>query len=182
MKYATEAHKKQVRKSTNIAYISHPFGVAALVLESGGDESQAIGALLHDVAEDCGGEPRLRDIYKKFGFRVGDIVRGCSDSLVEEKQKKAPWKVRKEKHIADLHFATEDVLLVTAADKLHNARAIATDLETDGASVWKRFNASSSEIIWYYTTSLKAFEDRKVTPKILKPLSKAISIMREFEQ
>jgi (p)ppGpp synthase/HD superfamily hydrolase len=180
MKYATEAHKKQVRKSTNIAYISHPFGVAALVLESGGDESQAIGALLHDVAQDCGGEPRLRDIYKKFGSRIGDIVRGCTDSLAQEVKERAPWKERKLKHIADLAYASEDVLLVSAADKVHNARAIATDLESVGPEVWKRFDASGAEILWFYTASLKALEDRKVTPTLLKPLFIAISVMEKF--
>ena len=94
--YANDAHKNQVRKSTDIAYISHPFGVAALVLEAGGDEDQAIAALLHDVAEDCGGEPRLKDIADKFGDRVAHIVRGCSDSLaIDEAQRRLGKNVRR---------------------------------------------------------------------------------------
>ena len=94
--YANDAHKNQVRKSTDIAYISHPFGVAALVLEAGGDEDQAIAALLHDVAEDCGGEPRLKDIADKFGDRGAHIVRGCSDSLaIDEAQRRLGKNVRR---------------------------------------------------------------------------------------
>ena len=88
VQYATEQHANQTRKSTDIPYICHPLGVASLVIESGGDEDQAIVALLHDVAEDCGGEPRLVEIEQIFGLRVAEIVRGCSDSLVTNEDEK----------------------------------------------------------------------------------------------
>ena len=114
MVYATELHKDQTRKSTTITYISHPFGVASLVLEANGDEDQAIAALLHDIPEDCGGEPRLLEIAEMFGARVEKIVRGCSDSLVEDPAEKAPWRVRKEVHINHLNDADMDTLIVTA--------------------------------------------------------------------
>ena len=110
MAYATELHKDQTRKSTTITYISHPFGVASLVLEANGDEDQAIAALLHDIPEDCGGEPRLREISEMFGPRIEKIVRGCSDSLVEDPVEKAPWRERKEVHIDHLNDADMDTL------------------------------------------------------------------------
>jgi (p)ppGpp synthase/HD superfamily hydrolase len=112
MAYATELHKDQSRKSTTITYISHPFGVASLVLEANGDEDQAIAALLHDIPEDCGGEPRLKEIAEMFGSRVEKIVRGCSDSLVEDPAEKAPWRDRKEVHINHLNDADMDTLIV----------------------------------------------------------------------
>lgn len=177
MSYASEAHREQVRKSTNIAYISHPFGVAALVLEAGGDEDQAIAGLLHDVAEDCGGEVRLIEIAKFFGDRVENIVRGCSDSLVVDEVNKAPWMVRKEVHIEHLKTSDSDTLFVTAADKTHNARAIATDIQSIGDEVWERFNASRSEIIWYYKSILRVLSDAKVTQALLNPLAAAIGVM-----
>ena len=177
VKYATELHKDQTRKSTDITYISHPFGVAALVLEAGGDEDQAIGALLHDIAEDCGGEIRLTEIKEKFGARVEAIVRGCSDSLVANEADKAPWKERKQTHIDHLKDASADTLLVTAADKTHNARAIATDLQDIGEDVWKRFNSDKDSILWYYDSVYAVLLNRGVTAKILHPLSTAISIM-----
>lgn len=177
MAYAAEAHIEQVRKSTNIAYISHPFGVASLVLEAGGDEDQAIAALLHDVAEDCGGEPRLADIAEKFGDRVAHIVRGCSDSLVVDEDYKAPWQERKQAHIDHLKEADLDTLLVTAADKTHNARAIATDIQSIGDKVWKRFNASQEEIIWYYGSIYWLLTAAEVTPTLLNPLWAAIRVM-----
>ena len=175
--YAADAHKDQVRKSTNIAYISHPFGVASLVLEAGGDEDQAIAALLHDVAEDCGGEPRLADIAEKFGDRVAHIVRGCSDSLVVDEASKAPWKERKQAHLEHLSSADSDTLLVTAADKTHNARAIATDIQTTGNKVWERFNASQEEIIWYYNSIFWVLNDGEVPLTLLNPLRAAIRVM-----
>ena len=181
MTYAAAAHKEQVRKSTNIAYISHPFGVASLVLEAGGDEDQAIAALLHDVAEDCGGEPRLADIAEKFGDRVAHIVRGCSDSLVVDEGEKAPWKERKQAHLEHLNSADRDTLLVTAADKTHNARAIATDIQTIGDKVWERFNASQEDIIWYYNSIFWVLNDGEIPLTLLAPLRAAIQVMKELD-
>jgi len=179
MAYASDAHKEQVRKSTDIAYISHPFGVASLVIEAGGDEDQAIAGLLHDVAEDCGGEPRLTEIAEKFGDRVAHIVRGCSDSLVVEEDKKAPWRDRKEAHIEHLRSSNADVLLVTAADKTHNARAISTDIQSIGNKVWDRFNSDQEQILWYYNSVYKVLLDGGVTSTLLNPLKTAIGIMEK---
>jgi (p)ppGpp synthase/HD superfamily hydrolase len=177
MAYATELHKDQTRKSTTITYISHPFGVASLVLEANGDEDQAIAALLHDIPEDCGGEPRLREIAEKFGPRVEKIVRGCSDSLVEDPEEKAPWRERKEVHIDHLKDADMDTLIVTAADKAHNARSIATDLQNQGSSLWDRFNANRDDIIWYYESVYAVLSQRQVSSSLLTPLRNAIDVM-----
>ena len=180
--YAADAHRDQVRKSTNIAYISHPLGVSALLLEVGGDEDQAIAGLLHDVAEDCGGEARLQEIAELFGDRVALIVRGCSDSLVASDGQKAPWRERKEDHIKHLKSSDFDTLLVTAADKAHNARAIVTDLQSIGNEVWKRFNIQTTPdlIIWYYKSMFEVLQERGVTPALLNPLRTAIGIMESF--
>jgi (p)ppGpp synthase/HD superfamily hydrolase len=176
--YANQWHRDQARKSTTLPYILHPMGVASLVLEAGGDEGQAIAALLHDVPEDCGGEVRLTEILEMFGPRVEAMVRGCSDSLVAEKADKAPWRERKQAHIDHVATADMDTLIVTAADKTHNGRAIATDLQTIGDKVWDRFNASRDDIIWYYSTFYEALAERKVTPALLNPLLTAIEIMK----
>jgi len=176
--YANQWHRDQARKSTTLPYILHPMGVASLVLEAGGDEEQAIAALLHDVPEDCGGEVRLTEILEMFGPRVEAMVRGCSDSLVAEKEDKAPWRERKQAHIDHVATAHMDTLIVTAADKTHNGRAIATDLQTIGNEVWNRFNASRDDIIWYYSTFYSELAKRGVTPALLNPLLTAIEIMK----
>ena len=173
--YATTMHREQPRKSTDIPYICHPLGVASLLIEAGCDEDQIIAGLLHDVPEDCGGEPRLKDIEKMFGVRVATIVRGCSDSLSASEEEKDPSKLRKEGHLKELEKAALDVLLVTAADKLHNARAIATDLEINGAALWDRFNLDRETITWYYEAAYKILAKGKVTPKLLNPLATAIA-------
>lgn len=176
--YAIEMHKDQSRKATSITYISHPFGVASLILEAGFDEDLAIAGLLHDVAEDCGGEPRLVEINSKFGSRVERIVRGCSDSLTENPEKKEPWRERKTKHISHLQDADEDILIVTAADKAHNARSIATDLQIHGSSTWVRFNANSpKDIIWYYESIYGILNGREISRALLTPLRQSIDLM-----
>lgn len=180
MKYATYWHKDEVRKSTSIAYICHPFGVAALVLEALGDEDQAIAALLHDIAENCGGEARLTEIAHQFGPRVAHIVRGCSDSILAVDQEKAPRHERKEAHIAKLKKSDADILLVTAADKTHNARAIASDAQTIGVQIWERFNGTREEILSYYNNVYLILKDNEVTPTLLNPLRSAIDIMESY--
>lgn len=175
--YANRWHRDQVRKSTSLPYILHPLGVSSLVLEAGGDEDMAIAGLLHDVPEDCGGEDRLVEIRELFGRRVEKIVRDCSDSLVADRADKAPWRQRKQTHIDHVATAAMDTLVVTAADKVHNGRAIATDLQSFGPIVWDRFNARPVEIIWYYSAFLAELEKRDVTPVLLNPLRNAIEIM-----
>lgn len=178
VEFAATAHATAVRKQTEIPYICHPLAVSAYVLEAGGDEDQAIGGLLHDVAEDCGGEPRIEEIRMKFNSRIADIVRGCSDSLEVNPEEKAPWRTRKELHIAKLHTASEDVLIVTAADKLHNARAIATDYQKIGDKIWERFNSNAESIRWYYQEIFEVLSQGGAPEQLLRPLEVAINIMR----
>jgi hypothetical protein len=153
-------------------------GWEGLIIEARGDEDQAIGGLLHDVAEDCGGEIRLREIKKKFGVRVVTIVRGCSESLGAKEEDKAPWRDRKAEHIERLYGANNDILLITAADKTHNARAIVTNLDLIGSSLWERFNATPQDILWYYESVYDVLKMRGVTSILLSPLSAAIASMK----
>ena len=156
LQYAIIVHAGQVRKGTQIPYISHLLAVTSIVLEHGATEDEAIGALLHDAGEDAGGEARIADIAVRFGDAVAAIVRGCSDTTINPKP---PWRQRKEAYIAHLHEATAAMILVSAADKLHNARAILHDVNTIGDAVWQRFNAGKADTLWYYravTDALRA--------------------------
>ena len=179
VKYATFWHRHQVRKSTDLTYILHPLGVASLVLEAGGNEDEAIAALLHDVPEDCGGQIMLDEIEALFGPRVAEIVAGCSDTLVEDRANKAPWRNRKSDHIKHIRNSDDKGLhLVTGADKLHNARSIVTDLQISGQDVWNRFNATQDDILWYYAEMLKVLTEKSVANAILAPLNSSIELMR----
>ena len=154
--YATQVHGGQLRKKTQIPYIGHLLGVTAIALEYGADENEAIGALLHDAVEDGGGLERQREIEKRFGKEVGEIVAGCTDST---ETPKPPWRERKEKYIAHLKTASPSVRLVSASDKLHNARAIVHNLREDGDEVWSRFKAGKEGALWYYRALVTAFRE-----------------------
>jgi len=124
-------------------------GVASLVLEAGGDEDLAIAALLHDVVEDCGGAPMLKEVRRRFGARVAKMVDGCTDAYTDPKP---PWRERKEKYIARLRKEDKDTRLVSAADKLNNVRSIISDYRAVGESVWSRFKGGREGTLWYYRT------------------------------
>ena len=146
--YAAEAHSRQVRKGTDIPYVSHPIGVASLVLEHGGDEDQAIAGLLHDVLEDCGAEHE-GPIRAAFGERVAAMVLDCTDGVPDGGGDKAPWRDRKLAYLRHLETVDAAPLLVSACDKLHNARAIASDAAA-GQDVFVRFKAGREGTLWYY--------------------------------
>lgn len=147
LSYAESLHREQKRKGTDIPYVSHLLIVSSLVLENGGSEDQAIAALLHDAVEDQGGESRLTEIREKYGESVAQIVADCTDAWVEPKPE---WRVRKVSYINSLQKKDASSLLVSLADKTHNAEAILQDYKEIGDALWKRFNAGKEGTLWYY--------------------------------
>jgi GTP pyrophosphokinase len=162
--YATHVHGGQVRKGTSIPYIAHLLAVAATVLEYDGSEDMAIAGLLHDAVEDQGGEPRLSDIRNRFGDRVADIVRSCSDTVANSSagQQKENWHTRKTRYVEHLNLVDQETLLVSLSDKIHNARSILRDLRKPeiGEAVWDRFKNSRKDTLWYYRELAKSFQKR----------------------
>ncbi len=148
LKYATELHSGQKRKGTDIPYISHLLATAVTVMENGQSEDEVIAALLHDAAEDAGGRKTLERIRNEFGGRVADIVEHCSDTFEENKP---PWEERKKAYLERLKKVEDpSILLVSIADKLHNARSILKDYNRIGEDLWERFNAGRADILCYY--------------------------------
>ena len=156
--FAAEKHAGQTRKRTAVPYISHLMGVASLVLEGGGGEDEAVAALLHDVVEDCGGYPMLEEVRRCFGDRVATIVDGCTDSYAVPKPE---WKQRKMEYLDGLDQAGNDIRLVSAADKLHNARTILADYRQEGDAIWDRFNGRRDGTLWYYRSVLEVLQKGK---------------------
>ena len=177
---ASEVHGNQVRKGTTVPYLAHLMSVAALVLEHGGGEEAAIGGLLHDSIEDSpdGAQTQAR-IRREFGDRIAAIVAGCSDAVAVPGQGKPPWRVRKEAYIARMAAdGDSDVLLVSACDKLHNARAIVADLRTVGPVVWDRFSQPDpASHLWYYE-SLAACYRGRVPNRLADDLGRVLADMR----
>lgn len=159
--YATRLHAKQTRKGSDIPYVSHLLGVCSLVLEYGGDEDQAIAALLHDGPEDQGGERTLGEIRAKFGSRVARIVAGCTDGMPDDVGDKEPWLERKRRYLEHLRHADGDVLLVACADKLYNARSVVGDQLYAGDQVFSRFTAKKRGTLAYYGSIVEAMRAHK---------------------
>lgn len=161
MALAFSLHGDQERKGSRVPYMAHLLGTAGIVLHFGGDEDQAIAGLLHDAAEDQGGVPTLEMIRREFGDRVAEIVKGCTDTFEDPKP---PWEPRKRAYIAKVPDEARHILLVSAADKLDNARAIVSDLRAVRAvgsaaadGFWSRFNGGKGGTLWYYPALVEAY-------------------------
>ena len=145
LQFAATRHADHVRKGTRVPYVAHLLGVASIVLEHGGNEQEAIAALLHDAIED--GKATGEEIRERFGTEVAAIVAGCSDSLT---QPKPPWRKRKIAYLEHIAAAPRSVQLVSNSDKLHNARSLLADYERLGEALWDRFNGGREGTLWYY--------------------------------
>lgn len=164
---SAELHRNQFRKARNVPYVAHLWSVAALVLEHGGDDRQVAAALLHDAAEDQGGEPVLQRIATELHEDVARLVRHLSDSLADTTtgEEKEGWDARKRAYIASLAEADDRVLLVSACDKLHNLRSLLSDHRELGESVWSHFTYADPEVhYWYYGSLIDAFRGRIPEP------------------
>lgn len=160
--YTSEAHAEQVRKGTDIPYVSHLMAVSGLVIEFGGDTTQAVAGLLHDVVEDQGGLERLADVRKRFGDEVVDLVLALSDATPAEGEIKPPWRERKERyldHLVELAAARHPAVLVSLCDKIHNARTVVADLADPevGAAVFSRFAGGAEGTAWLYRALSEVF-------------------------
>lgn len=178
--FASGLHHGHARKGTTIPYISHLMGVCGLVLEAGGDEDQAIAALLHDAVEDKGGVSTLRTIRQMFGDRVASAVESCSDSTETDPAKKANWRGRKEKYLEHLGSASADACLIAAADKLHNARALLTDAQEMGEKSWLRFNAPKGEQLWFYSAVIESLRQTAAPKMLVDELNRVVVELKQL--
>jgi GTP pyrophosphokinase len=151
------------RKGTRIPYVTHLLAVAAIVGENGGTEDEVVAALLHDAPEDRGGEGRLEYIRLRFGDAVAEIVAGCTDTY---EAPKPPWRERKERHLTHLARASDSVRLVSAADKLHNARSVLSDYHAVGEDLWRRFTGGREGTLWYYRAVVDALAAKHDEPLV----------------
>jgi len=175
--FAERIHRGQTRKKTQAPALSHLMAVTSLVLENGGDEEEAMAALLHDGPEDCAGRKTLDEIRGRFGDRVAHIVEGCTDSM---ETPKPPWQERKSRYMAHLPAADESILLVSLADKVHNVRSLVVEHRLVGEALWQRFSASREQSLWYYESLLRIFEEADWTrgAVLVQELARALEELR----
>ena len=182
--YARQIHVGY-RKGSTVPYMAHLLGVASLVMGESGHvpfpvtEEMVIAALLHDAVEDEGGLPRLRDIEQNFGPDVERIVKGCTDSFEVDSNQKQSWETRKRSYIERLPKESQDTLLVSAADKLYNARSLLEDYRNMGGEVWKRFKRGRREQLWYFDELLKVYEEKCPNWRLVGELKR---VVRELTQ
>jgi len=175
VRVAAKMFADKTKKGTCIPYISHLLGTCAIALEHGATEDEAIAALLHDTIEDIKPTNEARAAVGHFGKEVLRIVEACSDS---DTHPKPPWQERKERYLDRLAREDHAVLLVSASDKLHNARSIVSDLRNHGSSVWERFNAPREKQLWYYRELVKIFRKHLVeNPALVAELDLAVTEM-----
>ena len=181
VEYARQLHT-EYRKGTGIPYMAHLLGVAALVMgEADGPtpvtEDMVIAALLHDAVEDHGGMPRLREIKERFGSEVARMVAALSDTFAEDHDKKEGLEERKKNYLARLRHEPDDVLLISAADKLYNAKAILDDFKEIGPAVFDRFKRGAPQQLWYFDELLKVFRAHPPN-RIVNDLERVVQELR----
>jgi GTP pyrophosphokinase len=169
--FATHLHADQRRKGSGVPYVSHLLAVCALTIDYGGDEDEAIAALLHDAIEDQGGARARGQIFRRFGPRVTEIVEGCTDT---DQSPKPPWRARKEAYIRHVAEATESVRLVSACDKMHNARSLVMDYRICGEELWSRFTGGREGTLLYYRAMVNALRAAGAAP-VVEELARAVS-------
>ncbi|GCE14440.1 HD domain-containing protein [Tengunoibacter tsumagoiensis] len=177
--YAIQLHAQQKRKGSETPYIAHLLAVTSIVLEQGGNEDEAIAALLHDAIEDQGGETIRLEIQQRFGETVADIVSGCTNPLIR------PWRACKEVYIDHLRTASPSVRLVASADKLHNARSILQDYHQIGEELWARFTGGKEGVLWYYRSVTDTLLSQNITPlgiELNRVVTEIEHVARTYEQ
>ncbi len=181
--YARHLHI-ETRKATNIPYMAHLLGVASLVMGENGHapipvtEDMVIAAILHDAVEDHGGMPRLHDIEHNFGAEVARLVKGLTDSFAEDPSEKVRWEERKRAYVERLGREPLDVQLISAADKLYNARTILSDYRDIGNRVFDRFKRGGGEQLWYFGELLRVFREHP-TNRIVDEFERVVKELKE---
>jgi (p)ppGpp synthase/HD superfamily hydrolase len=176
---AAELHARQRRKGSDIPYVAHLLAVAAIALEHGADEEEAIAALLHDAVEDQGGPDTRERIRREFGERVATIVDGCTDA---DTVPKPPWQARKEAYIEKVRHEPSSIRLISASDKLHNARSILLDYLRIGEPLWDRFAGGRTGTLWYYRSLINAYRAAERDVRIDPLVEELDRVVTELER
>ena len=173
IEFATKAHRGQRRKALGVPYIYHPLTVAKILIEQGCSEELVVAGVLHDTVEDT--PVTLDDIQVEFGERVAYLVESVS-----EPDKSATWEARKQHTIAFLENAPMDVLLISCADKLANARSLQNEFAKMGEALWQRFNRPKASQSWYYHALVDLFSRRATEEPLISLVTELNAIVTDI--
>lgn len=181
LELAIQLHGRDARKGSNIPYLAHPLSVCAMVELDGGDEHEAIAALLHDVLEDKADQIDSEKIHRLFGRRVLKIIACSIDVPLDYRGgPKPPWKERKIAYLEHARKSDPSLLRVTIADKIDNSRAILADYKRIGDRVWKKFNAGKDEQLWYYRACFNAYQKAGCEGPLMDELGRLVDEMEKL--
>ncbi|NQT45887.1 MAG: HD domain-containing protein [Candidatus Omnitrophica bacterium] len=173
VEFATKAHMKQVRKGTDLPYILHPIGVGKILIQNKCPEECIIAGILHDVLEDT--SVTFEELSGKFGERVADIVKGAS-----EPDKSDSWENRKKHTIEFLKTASDEIRMVSCADKLDNIRSILNDYNKEGEKLWGRFRRGKEEQLWYYSSLVESFRAKRYEYAMFKDFEYLVGLLKDL--
>jgi len=165
--FAAKAHAGQMRKSTQIPYITHPFAVGMLLQKTKCTEEVIAAGILHDTLEDT--KTTFAELEQHFGPRIARLVQAVS-----EDDKSLLWEERKQRTIKGLSSASIEEIHIIVADKLHNLRTIHSDIGEYGEDIWKRFNAGKPKQHWYYSSIVNILLPRKKEFGLIDELEKEV--------
>ncbi len=164
IEFAVVAHNSQVRKGTEIPYITHIFETAQTLTSEGASDKVIAAGLLHDTLEDTG--TSYNDLVEQFGITIANLVKDNSEKKTDEDGNKISWRKRKDHTIRHMAKDTtpREARMICCADKLSNLRQMKEDYKALEAENWERFNASRKKIAWYYSSLIDVLSDLKDTP------------------
>lgn len=179
LQFTFNLHGRDARKAGNVPYMAHLLSVCAMAQGDGGDEDEAIAALLHDTLEDKPEETNRTEIAERFGERVAAIVETSTDTPPDYKGgAKPPWRQRKQAYLVHVRSADPGLLRVTVADKIDNARSILADYARMGDELWKRFKVGREDQLWYYESAVAAYDEAGFRGPLLEELRRLVNEMR----
>jgi (p)ppGpp synthase/HD superfamily hydrolase len=178
--YAGVHHAGDVRKGTRVPYITHPANLAIILARYDRDDDTIVAAILHDVVEDCEAHSRAeheRQIAEKFGAGVlRDVLAVTKDSHDADGRELSSTE-NKVRYLEGLARASDRARWVCAADKLHNARAILSDLRRSGDEVWSRFKVGREGTVKWYRDVYERLRELGFEGAIMGELVEAVQAM-----
>ncbi len=165
--FAAKAHAGQMRKATDIPYITHPYTVGMLLQKANCTDEVIAAGILHDTIEDT--SATYEELTEQFGLHVSNLVRSAS-----EPDKSLSWEERKQHTIEMLKNASLEEIQIISADKLHNLRTIRENQSVIGDKIWDRFKRGKRDQQWYYSSIVKELEPWKNKFIFIQELEKEV--------
>lgn len=185
--FAAKHHDQQVRKGTRLPYLTHPANVAIILTRYACDEQTVVAGILHDVVEGCVNQAATAEMLRqrigeKFGTDVLETVLAVASRRVDDDGVELSVDERRDDYIERLADASESARWVCAADKLHNARTLVSDLRRtiDPGTIWRRFSVGKDGTLLWYRRVYDRLSEVGFAGAIMAELDAAVTSLEEW--